>query len=156
MRPRHLLIALVSLLVASAVTSSLLMVIWPGSFKLTAPLLCPADQPDAFVVQYTVQTTDGTGTNFTLFCMGERGQFTEVGTWAPLALITGFVTAGLVVLAAGLAVLAHLSRHHRPAPPGDDPADAPVDAPVDASFAPPSPPVDAPIVHPPIVDPPLP
>ena len=38
MRPRHLLIALVSLLVASVVASSLLMVIYPGSFTLTRML----------------------------------------------------------------------------------------------------------------------
>jgi hypothetical protein len=139
MRPGRILLALVILLGVSAFTASMLMVIYPGSFKLTAPLLCPADQPDPFVVRYSYQTSDGTSTNFTLFCMGERGQFTEVGTWAPFALLAGFVTAGLLVLTAGLAVLARLSRHHRPVPPEDAPV-SPVDAPVDA----------------PIVDPPLP
>lgn len=146
MRPGRVLLALAILLGVSAFTASMLMVIYPGSFKLTAPLLCPTDQPDPFVVRYSYQTSDGTSTNFTLFCMGERGQFTEVGTWRPLALLAGFVTAGLVGLTAVLAVLAHLSRHHRPVPSEDTPVDAPVDAPA------PAPPVDAP----PIVDPPLP
>jgi hypothetical protein len=147
MRPGRVLLALVILLGVSAFTASMLMVVYPGSFKLTAPLLCPADQPDPFVVRYSYQTSDGTSTNFTLFCMGERGQFTEAGTWVPLALLTGFVTAGLVGATAALAVLAHLSRRRRPDRPEGAPVDAPV-APVDA-------PVDAP-VHAPIVDPPLP
>jgi hypothetical protein len=130
MKPGRVLLALVILLGVSAFTASMLMVIYPGSFKLTAPLLCPADQPDPFVVRYTYQTSDGTSTNFTLFCMGERGQFTEVGTWAPFALLAGFATGGLAAVAGILAVLAHVSRHHRPDLPADAPADAPVDAPI--------------------------
>lgn len=95
-----------------------------------APLVGDRDRDDR---------PDGTAINFTLFCMGERGQFTEVGSWRPLALLMAFVTGAMVALGAGLGVLAHLSRHHRPgaAQPEDDPEGAPVDAPEDA-------PVDAP------------
>lgn len=136
---KRLIVAVAVLVAVSAFITTMLMVIYPGSFEWTAPVLCPDSRPDPFVVRYESQTRDGTAVNFTLFCMGERGQFTEVGSWRPLALLMAFVTGAMVALVAGLGVLAHLSRHHRPgaAPPGDDPEGAPVDAPEDA-------PVDAP------------
>jgi hypothetical protein len=80
----------------AAFVASMLMVIFPGSLKATAPILCPDDRPDPFVVRYDVQTSDGTGTNFTLFCMSDRGDFYEVGTWEPLGLMFLFVAAGMV------------------------------------------------------------
>ncbi len=79
----------------------MLMVAWPNSLKLAAPTLCPDDKPDAFVVRYDVQTSDGTGTNFTLFCMSERGEIEEVGTWEPLLILFGItcvVVYGLILL----------------------------------------------------------
>lgn len=134
MSARKLIVALAILVGVAAFTSTVVMVAYPGSFKWTAPVLCPDDQPDPYVVRYESRTSDGkTGINFTLFCMGPDGQFTEVGTWRPLAVLTGVVGAGLAVLVAGLATLAWLSRHHRPTvAPVDAPEDAPRDAPVDA------------------------
>lgn len=73
----------------------MLMVAYPNALKLAAPSLCPEDKPDAFVVRYDVQTSDGTGTNFTLFCMSERGEIEEVGTWEPL-LFLFLVVAGIL------------------------------------------------------------
>ena len=148
MKVRVVLGALLAWVVASIVTASLVMVIWPGSFKLFAPVLCPDGQRDAYVVSYSTQTSDGSSTNFTLFCMGEGGQFTEVGSWPPLALLTAAIAAGWALLVLVFGLLAHLSRRHRPTLDGElraatGPQDAPVDAPVDR-------PVDAPIIDPPI------
>ena len=147
MRFRVVFGGLVAWLVASIVTASLVMVIWPGSFKLFAPVLCPDDQPDAYVVSYSMQTSDGTSTNFTLFCMGDAGQFTEVGSWVPLALLTATIAAGWALLVLAFGTLAHLSRHHRPpidggcggggmaAGPQDTPV-GPQDAPIGPQDAP--------------------
>jgi len=49
-------------------------------------------------VRYDVQTSDGTGTNFTLFCMSERGEIEEVGTWQPLLILFVIVAGILYVL----------------------------------------------------------
>ncbi|HEX5947146.1 MAG TPA: hypothetical protein VFY82_12745 [Acidimicrobiales bacterium] len=151
MRPRVILGGLLAWFVASIVTASLVMVIWPGSFKLFAPVLCPDDQPDAYVVSYSMQTSDGTSTNFTLFCMGDAGQFTEVGSWIPLCLLTAAIAAGWALLVLVFATLAHLSRHHRPpidcgGGGGGDTAAGPQDAPVRPQDAPVGPvgPQDAP------------
>lgn len=79
----------------------MLMVAYPNALKLAAPSLCPEDKPDAFVVRYDVQTSDGTGTNFTLFCMSDRGEIEEVGTWEPLLVlfvVTAAIVYGLVFL----------------------------------------------------------
>ena len=76
----------------------MLMVAYPNALKLAAPSLCPDDKPDAFVVRYDVQTSDGTGTNFTLFCMSERGEIEEVGTWQPLLVLFVIVAGILYVL----------------------------------------------------------
>jgi hypothetical protein len=72
----------------------MLMVAYPNILKLGASM-CPDEKPDAFVVRYTVSTSDGTGTNFTLYCMSERGEIEEVGTWLPLLVVCGYVVAGL-------------------------------------------------------------
>lgn len=96
------LLAIPALLAGSAVVAiiitSLLMVIYPGSFRWTAPQLCPDGQTDAFVVRYHEATSDGQSTNFTLFCMDERGELTEVGSWRPMGLVFAGMTATLFAL----------------------------------------------------------
>ncbi len=80
--------------------ATMLMVIYPSSFKAAA-FLCPDDRPDTFVVRYDVATSDGTGTNWTLMCVSERGEIYEVGTWKPLLVLLGIVSAvvyGFVLL----------------------------------------------------------
>jgi hypothetical protein len=78
----------------------MLMVIYPNSLKAAA-FMCPDDRPDTFVVRYDVATSDGTGTNWTLMCMSEQGEIYEVGTWKPLLVLLGIVSAvvyGFVLL----------------------------------------------------------
>lgn len=95
-RPLKFVLALSVTIGVAAFIALMLMVIYPGSLKVTAPILCPDDRPDPVVVRYDVQTSDGTGTNFTLFCLSDRGEFVEVGTWEPLGLLFLFVGVGMV------------------------------------------------------------
>ena len=98
----------------------MLMVAYPNALKLAAPTLCPDDKPDAFVVRYDVQTSDGTGTNFTLFCMSERGEIEEVGTWEPLLFLFLLVAAVLysfIILLWSIRVVRRALRGGDPDPP---------------------------------------
>lgn len=80
-------VVLLILAVAAITVSSVGMAIWPGAMKLTAPVLCSSEQPDPFVVRTTTTSSEGTSTSFSMFCMGDRGDFTEIGTWEPFALL---------------------------------------------------------------------
>jgi hypothetical protein len=73
------------------------MVAYPNSLRLGG-FLCPDDKPDVFVVRYSVSTSDGTGTNWTLYCMSERGETEEIGTWLPLLAVCAVPTAALYAL----------------------------------------------------------
>lgn len=91
----------------------------PGILKLTAPILCPADQPDARVVEYSVDTGDGVGTSSTLFCMGPDGDLTEVGSWRPLGVVFGALLLGLEALVLPIQLIGIVRRRRRgPPPPG--------------------------------------
>jgi hypothetical protein len=92
-------IVLFGLAVAAIIVVSVGIAVWPGSMKLTAPVLCPSEQPDPFVVRTTTTDADGTSTSFSLFCMGERGDFSEVGTWEPYGLLFLFTWGAFVALA---------------------------------------------------------
>ena len=95
----------------------MVMVIYPNSLKL-AGFLCPDDKPDTFVVRYTTTTSDGgTGTNWTLFCMSERGETEEIGTWLPLLVVCGVAVA----VAYGFAFLLLIRRMVRGIGGDDEP-----------------------------------
>ena len=97
----------------------MLMVAYPKVLEVGG-VLCPDDKPDTFVVNYTVQTSDGTGTNFTLFCMSERGEIEEVGTWGPLMVVVGICAAviyGLMLLLVIRGLIRRISRGGDPDPP---------------------------------------
>jgi hypothetical protein len=104
---------------ASMVTCALTIGIWPGEAKLTAPLFCPDGKPDPFVVVDSYSTSPGeTSYNFSLYCMGSRGDVHEVGFLWPCVVLTA-AHAALILLAVGLfAVLRRLRRSRRAA---DDP-----------------------------------
>lgn len=73
--------------------------IWPGEAKLVAPLLCADDQPDAFVVADTYSPQPGeTTTNFTLYCVGPRGDATDQGYAIPMLILTVAHTAIVLAL----------------------------------------------------------
>jgi hypothetical protein len=77
----------------AAFITLMLMVIYPRSMTFGAAWLCPEDRPDPFIVSETYQTDDGTSTSSSLFCMGERGEFVEIGLWDPFKYLFVFVYA---------------------------------------------------------------
>jgi hypothetical protein len=122
-------VALLVLGVAAVTVVSVGIAIWPGSMKLTAPVLCPAEQPDPFVVRTTTSDSEGTSTSFSLFCMGDRGDFTEVGTWEPYGLLFLYTWAAFVALALLIIARVRWRRRRRAGatPAAPDPA-APLEA----------------------------
>jgi hypothetical protein len=122
------------------VTSIVTMAIWPGEAKLTAPLFCPDDKPDAYVVVDTYSYRPGeTSYNYSLYCVGPRGEVQDVGWLKPAGVLTAAHAA--LILVVSVALIGRAGRRRRRPSPGQVvvPAPTPVDAPpVDA------PPVDAP------------
>ncbi|MGH9211980.1 MAG: hypothetical protein ACRD2C_15050 [Acidimicrobiales bacterium] len=105
LRPRAACLGLgalagVLVFVSSMMTVLLTVAIWPGEAKLTAPLFCPDGKPDAFVVVDSQSIpSGGTAYDFSLHCMGPRGEVTEVGFFWPCAVLTlghGLLVVGLV------------------------------------------------------------
>lgn len=88
-------------LLLGAFIGMMITVIYPNSMK-AASYLCPEDKPDTFIISYTTTSSDGgTGTSFTLYCMSERGEVRELGTWRPMLVVIGIACAvlyGLVLL----------------------------------------------------------
>lgn len=105
--------------------------IWPGEAKLLAPLLCPDDQPDAFVVADTTSVRPGeTSTNFTLYCMGAEGQNTDLGFGIPFLLLTVAHAAlwAAVIVLFGLSAAIRRRGRRGPSPTGVDPGGPDADA----------------------------
>jgi hypothetical protein len=102
------LIGLVILVVVGGliVSTIVTIAIWPGQVKVVAPFFCTEAQPDAFVVADSYSPRPGeTVTNFSLYCMGPRGDATDHGFMKPFlltALVNGIVLTLLLTLA-GLA-----------------------------------------------------
>ncbi len=92
--------ALVGVIASCAITIG----IWPGQVKLLAPLFCTDAQPDAFVVADTYSPQPGeTVTNFSLYCMGPRGDATDHGFMKPFLLISvlnGFFVLLILIIVA--------------------------------------------------------
>lgn len=79
------------LFAAVMITIIVAIAIWPGEAKLTAPLLCPDDRTEAVVVRDESNPRPGeTVINFTLYCVGERGEATDVGFIKPFGLLVLF------------------------------------------------------------------
>ncbi|HEY7072480.1 MAG TPA: hypothetical protein VH479_20300 [Acidimicrobiales bacterium] len=93
--------------------------IWPGEAKLTAPLFCPDDKPDAFVVVDRYHPGPGeTAYDFSLYCMGPRGQTEEIGWFRPSAVLTLVHALLLVAGVGGLVLLVRRRSRGRPPRPG--------------------------------------
>lgn len=107
--PRTVVVALLSIAFAAMIVSVLVMAIWPGSFALFAPLLCSGETPDAFVVVDRYQVVPGETTfNFTMYCVGARGEVDEIGFIRPFLLM--MVTVTVVFLALALVLRGLSSR----------------------------------------------
>lgn len=101
--------------VATMITVVVAVGIWPGEAKLTAPLFCPDDRPDAFVVSDSYSVHPGeTSYEFTLYCMGSRGEVTDVGFFRPLAVLTLGHALLIVAVIAALILVLRARRARRP------------------------------------------
>lgn len=81
--------ALLNLLVIGA--------IWPGEAKLFAPVICTDSHPDAYVVSDTYQVSDGTSTEFTVYCVADDGDAIDAG-WGR-AWFLGWVLHTVLIMA---------------------------------------------------------
>lgn len=135
------LLGLGVLLFAAVMTTVIVTIgIWPGEAKLVAPLLCPDDQPDAFVVSDTYSVQPGeTTTNFSLYCMGERGQHTEIGFFVPFVLLTVLHGALILALVAVLGLRGAARRRRQGPTDLQAPPPGPPQDPASPPSAPPSP-----------------
>ena len=72
--------------------------VWPGEVKLLAPVFCDADLPDPVVVVDSYNTRPGeTSYSYSLYCVGPRGNFDEIGWMRPFLGIM-LVHSGLMFL----------------------------------------------------------
>ncbi|MFI6362080.1 hypothetical protein ACIBG0_04950 [Nocardia sp. NPDC050630] len=80
--------------------------IWPGEAKLTAPLFCSAPTTEPMVVSDTFHDSEGTSTNYTLYCVGDHGILTNEGFALPMLVM---LTAHIVIVTT-LVLLATLCK----------------------------------------------
>lgn len=103
----------VAVVLGALFLSLLTSVIWPGQAKLFAPLFCDAIRPDPFVVSDTYSSGTGeTATNFTMYCVGERGDHVDIGWLRPYL---AMVAAHVVVLTASILLITLWARSARSA-----------------------------------------
>lgn len=109
-----LVLVAILLFTSGMVTILMAMAIWPGEAKLTAPLLCDDDRPDPFVVRDTYNVRPGeTSMTFSLYCVGPRGDYDEVGWTLPTLVLWAAHTAILLVLLLAVVVRARIRRSRR-------------------------------------------
>jgi hypothetical protein len=85
------------LLLASAAVVLVGSVLYVGSWRWTAPVVCPAHHPDGLVVE-SVNEAGVNSPRFSLFCMGETGDYQEVGAWRPMAVLVAAIYGPVVVV----------------------------------------------------------
>lgn len=90
--------------------------IWPGEAKLTAPLFCSAPWTEPHVVSDTWHDSEGTSVNYTLYCVGERGSYTDEGFVLPMLVLF----AAHVLLVTTLVLLVGLWTRMRATSPMED------------------------------------
>ncbi|MEU8901621.1 hypothetical protein [Nocardia sp. NPDC048505] len=90
--------------------------IWPGEAKLTAPLFCASPYDEPMVVSDTFHDSEGTSTNYTLYCVTERGAVTDAGFVLPMLVL---LSAHILIIATVAYVAGWWAR--RPREPRDAP-----------------------------------
>ncbi|WP_280360870.1 hypothetical protein [Nocardia wallacei] len=96
------------------VFSILLSVIWPGEIELTAPLFCADPYRDPIVVSDTFHDSEGTSTNFTLHCVGDRGELTDEGFMFPWLTLVAAHTALIVLIAFSVTLVHRVTTDEQP------------------------------------------
>ncbi len=89
----------------------IMMAIWPGEAKLLAPVFCDAGQSEAIVVSDTHRDARGASTNFRMYCVGDRGDYTNVGWMRPMLLLALIHTAIVLLLYHGIRAYGRLRRY---------------------------------------------
>ncbi|WP_067690028.1 hypothetical protein [Nocardia jejuensis] len=89
--------------------------IWPGEAKLTAPLFCSPPYTEPMVVSDTFHDSEGTSTNYTLYCVSDRGAVTDEGFVLPFLVLL----AAHIVIVTVLVLLGGLWVRRHPTPPQD-------------------------------------
>ncbi|MDI9899734.1 hypothetical protein QM716_07675 [Rhodococcus sp. IEGM 1409] len=107
-----LVISVVVIVVVGIFAALLSSVIWPGQVAQLAPIFCDDPTPSAMVVSDTFADDDGTSTNFTLYCVGPRGQTVDAGWLLPFVVLWGVYSLVLAVVVAVI-VLADAGRRRR-------------------------------------------
>ena len=96
-----MLVTLVVIIFSTAMLGCVLPIaIWPGEAKLTAPLFCEPPYTEPVVVSDTYHDSDGVSTNYSLYCLGEHGQYTEEGFLLPWLALWALHTAIAIFLVA--------------------------------------------------------
>ncbi|WP_406280328.1 hypothetical protein OH799_13925 [Nocardia sp. NBC_00881] len=103
---------------AGVLTTVVPVAIWPGEATLTAPLFC-SSATEPMVVSDTMHDSEGTSVNYTLYCVGERGAFTDEGFALPMLALFG----AHVVVVTALVLLAKLWTRSRADPAAQSPVD---------------------------------
>ncbi|MFI6045022.1 hypothetical protein ACIA8C_25560 [Nocardia sp. NPDC051321] len=115
-RSRRILATLAAILAGTAILGCVLPVaIWPGEAKLTAPLFCDAPYTEPIVVSDTMHDSEGQSTNYSMYCVGDRGQYTEVGFLRPWLALWALHAALVIVVV--MVARAWRWRPTRPAEP---------------------------------------
>ena len=98
--------------------------VYPGALKWTAGSVCPDDKPDSVVVRDTYSPQPGeTTTNFTLYCMGPRGETEDAGFGKPVGLLILWGVALACVPVVGLWLIGTVRRLVGRGGDGGDPGD---------------------------------
>ncbi|AHH18532.1 hypothetical protein NONO_c37450 [Nocardia nova SH22a] len=93
------------------------LALWPGEARLTAPLFCTPSHHEPIVVSDTFHDSDGTSVNFTLYCVGDHGTFTDEGFLRPFLVM---FAAHILIITAVVFIAIVLTRATAP----DTPASA--------------------------------
>ena len=111
---KRLAALLVTLLAAAGLVAFIVLMgslVYPGAMKWTAGSVCPDDKPDTVVVRDTYQTQPGeTSTNFTMYCIGPRGETEDVGFGEPVGVLILWAVGATSVVIVGLFVVGALRR----------------------------------------------
>ncbi len=87
------------------------------TFRLTAPLFCSPAYADPIVVSDTFHDSEGTSVNYTLYCVGEHGAFTDEGFLRPFLVMF----AAHILIATVIALIAIVTtRASAPSTPAPD------------------------------------
>ncbi|QLY28671.1 hypothetical protein H0264_25475 [Nocardia huaxiensis] len=107
---RVLVTALSAGLSAALFSTVVPVAIWPGEAKLTAPLFCESGT-EPMVVSDTFHDSEGTSTNYTLYCVGEHGSLTNEGFALPMLVL--FI-AHVLILTALILLAGWIGQRRRP------------------------------------------